>query len=82
MKELQESHPPRANECILPILMLKIQPYDPKDRLQVPEDKVETWKEYIKKILPGDLLEKVVYQDMNKRRTIYNLGSGSKRRST
>ena len=41
MKQLQESHPPRANECILPILMLKIQPYDPKDRLQIPEESVE-----------------------------------------
>ena len=74
MKNMMESHPPRANECILPILMLKIQPNNPKDKLQIPEENVETWKTYMKQSLPGDLSQKIVYQDMNKRRTIYNLG--------
>ena len=74
MKNMTESHPPRANECILPILMLKIQPNNPKDKLQIPEENVETWKTYMKQSLPGDLSQKIVYQDMNKRRTIYNLG--------
>ena len=44
MKQMQENHPPRAGECILPILMLKIQPNDPKERLQIPEENIETWK--------------------------------------
>ena len=74
MKNLTESNPPRPNECLLPILMLKIQPNDPKDRLQIPEDTVENWKTNMKNCLPGNLAQKIVYQDMNKRRTIYNLG--------
>merc|ERR1711867_391207 len=74
MKNMTESHPPRANKCILPILMLKIQPNNPKDKLQIPEENVETWKTYMKQSLPGDLSQKILYQDMNKRRTIYNLG--------
>ena len=74
MKQMQDNHPPRAGEGILPILMLKIQPNDPKDRLQIPGENVETWKENTKKSLPKELQTRLVYQDMNKRRTIYNLG--------
>merc|ERR1711867_46582 len=74
MKNMTESHPPRANKCILPIFMLKIQPNNPKDKLQIPKENVETWKTFIKQSLPGDLSQKIVYQDMNKRRSIYNLG--------
>lgn len=74
MKQMQENHPPRAGECLLPILILKIQPNDPKDRLQIPEENVETWKENTKKSLPKEPQNRLVYQDMNKRRTIYNLG--------
>ena len=70
MKNMTEVNPPRPSKCLLPILMLKIQPNDPRDRLQLPEEGVEDWKNLMKNSLPGDLAKYIVYQDMNKRRTI------------
>ena len=40
--------------------------YREKSKIQIPEDTVENWKNYMKNSLPGDLAQKIVYQDMNK----------------
>ena len=54
--------------------MIKLQPFDPATRTQIQEKDVEEWKEHVKAGLHESIRDKVVYQDMNKRRTIYNLG--------
>ena len=46
----------------------------PRKGSRFPEETVVKWKQWAKDSLPGDLAQKIVYQDMNKRRTIYNLG--------
>ena len=72
--DVKETTPPVANKCRLPILMIKLQPFDPATRTQIKEEDVEEWKEHVKAGLHESIRDKVVYQDMNKRRTIYNLG--------
>ena len=34
--DVQETNPPTANKCRLPVIMIKLQPYDPRTRTQIP----------------------------------------------